>query len=153
QGSGKGTQAELLAERFHLKPCSSGELLRTAIAAGTPAGLAAKPFYDDGKLVPDQLVIDMILDAMHDLDRSRGIILDGFPRNLVQAQALDARMTALGERIDATIYLDVPRDLLLDRLSGRYLCRAHHHVWNAKTRPTRVPGICDYDGSELYQRP
>ncbi len=152
QGSGKGTQAELLANALRLKPSASGELLRAAIAADTPAGRAAKPYYDRGDLVPDQLVIELILDAVRHLDGARGIILDGFPRNLAQARALDAEMEASGERITDAVYLDVPRNILLDRLSGRYVCRAHGHVWNIKTRPTRVPGICDYDGSELYQR-
>jgi len=152
QGSGKGTQAELLATHLQLKPCASGELLRAAIAAETPAGLAAKPYYDRGDLVPDQLVIDMILDAIRDLGVARGILLDGFPRNFTQAQALDARMAALGERIDKVIYLDVPRNILLDRLSSRYVCEAYGHVWNVKTHPTRVPGICDHDGSALKQR-
>ena len=152
QGSGKGTQAELLANDLRLKPTASGELLRAAIAADTPAGRAAKPYYDRGDLVPDQLVIEMILDAVRHLDGARGIILDGFPRNLAQARALDAEMEASGERITDAVYLDVPRNILLDRLSGRYICRANGHVWNIKTRPPRVPGICDYDGSELYQR-
>jgi adenylate kinase len=152
QGSGKGTQAELLAHDLKLKPTASGELLRAAIAADTPAGRAAKPYYDRGDLVPDQLVIAMILDAVRHLDGARGIILDGFPRNLAQARALDAEIEVSGERITDAVYLDVPRTILLDRLSGRYICRANGHVWNIKTRPTRVPGICDYDGSELYQR-
>jgi adenylate kinase len=152
QGSGKGTQAERLATQLQLKPCASGELLRAAIAAETPAGLAARPYYDRGDLVPDHLVIDMILDATRDLGTARGIILDGFPRTFAQAQALDTSMAALGERIDQAIYLDVPRDMLLERLSGRYVCEAYGHVWNIKTHPSRVPGICDYDGSVLKQR-
>jgi adenylate kinase len=152
QGSGKGTQSEMLAKELHLKPCASGDLLRAAIAADTPAGRAAKPYYDRGDLVPDDLVIEMILDAMRQPDGAQGIILDGFPRNLVQARALDEKLGEQGERVDRVIYLDVPRGVLLDRLSGRYICRAHGHVWNIKTHPTKVPGICDYDGSELYQR-
>ncbi len=152
QGSGKGTQAELLARDLRLKPTASGELLRAAIAADTPAGRAAKPYYDRGDLVPDQLVIAMILDAVRNLGDARGIILDGFPRNLAQARALDDEMEQHNQRITDVVYLDVPRDLLIDRLSGRYICQANGHVWNVKTRPTRVSGICDYDGSELYQR-
>ena len=152
QGSGKGTQSELLAKELRLKPCSSGELLRAAIAANTPAGQAAKPYYERGDLVPDALVIEMILEAMRNLGDARGIILDGFPRNLAQARALDERLPALGTRVDRAVYLDVPREILLDRLSGRFICRANGHVWNIKTKPPKVPGICDYDGSELYQR-
>ncbi len=152
QGSGKGTQAQLLSEEFRLKPCASGELLRDAITRGTASGLAAKPYYDRGDLVPDDIVVEMILERMRDLGDAHGIILDGFPRTIPQAQVLDERLAGRGQRIDAVIYLDVPRDVLLGRLSGRYICRAHGHVWNIKTHPTRVPGICDYDGSELYQR-
>lgn len=152
QGSGKGTQSQMLAKQLNVKPCASGDLLREAIAKGTPLGRAAKPYYDRGDLVPDDLVIEMILDEIRHLDGAQGIILDGFPRNIPQARALDDRLAQTGERIDCVVYLEVPRETLLDRLSGRYLCRLHGHVWNAKTNPPRVPGICDFDGSELYQR-
>lgn len=152
QGSGKGTQSQMLADQLNLQPCASGELLREAIANETPLGKAAKPYYDRGDLVPDDLVIEMILERIRTLDHAQGIILDGFPRNIPQARALDDRLRQTGERIDCVVYLEVPRETLLERLSGRYLCRAQGHVWNIKTHPTRVPGICDYDGSELYQR-
>lgn len=152
QGSGKGTQAQMLSGQFKLKPCASGELLREAIANETPLGKAAKPYYDQGNLVPDNLVIEMILEKIHQLDHDQGIILDGFPRNIPQAQALDNRLGQMGKHIDCVVYLEVPRQTLLERLSGRYLCEAHGHVWNEKTHPPRVPGICDFDGSKLYQR-
>lgn len=152
QGSGKGTQSQMLADQLNLKPCASGDLLREAIANETPLGKAAKPYYDRGDLVPNDLVIEMILERIRQLGRSQGIILDGFPRNIPQARALDDRLRKTGERIDCVVYLEVPRETLLERLSNRYLCRAHGHVWNVKTHPTRVPGICDFDGSELYQR-
>lgn len=152
QGSGKGTQAEFLVREFHLKLLASGELLRAAIAQGTPAGLAAKPYYDQGELVPDEIIVRMILEHLEELDSEQGILLDGFPRTIAQAHSLDERLVELGERIDVAIYLDVPRASLHDRLSSRYVCRAHGHVWNLKTKPPRIPGICDFDGSELYQR-
>lgn len=152
QGSGKGTQGALLAARFGLEPCASGDMLREAMAAGTPAGQQARPYYDQGKLVPDELMIGMILERISNLSTSQGIILDGFPRNLVQAQALDARLAEMGQPIARVIYLDVPRELLLERLSERYICRAQGHVYNSKTNPPQIPGICDIDGSELYQR-
>ncbi len=152
QGSGKGTQAELLAERLHLKSLASGDLLRDAIAHETPLGQQARPYVERGDLVPDDLVLGLILDAIRQLDDEQGIILDGFPRNIPQAQSLDARLEALGQPIAAAVYLDVPRQQLLDRLSGRYICRQHGHVWNLKTKPPRVAGVCDLDGSELYQR-
>ena len=152
QGSGKGTQAQLLSEQLRLKPSASGELLRDAIAHETPLGKEAKPYYDRGDLVPDVLVIGMILESMRDLGGARGIILDGFPRNIPQAEALDKALAAQGKHIDCVVYLEVPRDLLMQRLSGRYICRANGHVWNITSLPPKVPGICDYDGSELYQR-
>ena len=149
QGSGKGTQAQMLAEQLKLQPRASGELLRDAIAQETPAGKVAKPYYDRGDLVPDEIVTEMILESMRGV---QGIILDGFPRTIPQAHLLDEALARVGQRIDATIYLEVPRDVLLDRLSGRWICRAHGHVWNVKSNPSRVPGICDLDGSPLYQR-
>jgi adenylate kinase len=149
QGSGKGTQAQMLADELHLQPRASGELLRDAIAHETPAGKIAKPYYDRGDLVPDEIVAEMILESMRGVN---GIILDGFPRTIPQAHLLDDSLAKVGQRIDAAIYLEVPRDVLLDRLSGRWICRAHGHVWNVKTHPTRVPGICDFDGSALFQR-
>lgn len=151
QGSGKGTQAEMLEQRLGLKPCASGDLLRDHIARETPLGLAAKPYVERGDLVPDELVVQMILDFIRS-QGSQGIALDGFPRTTTQAEKLDAEFARMGQTIDRVIYLEAPRELLLDRLSGRYICRAHGHVWNLKTKPPKVAGICDIDGSELYQR-
>lgn len=152
QGSGKGTQAQLLADELRLKPCASGELLRDAMARETPAGRLAKPYYDRGDLVPDEIVAEMILESLRNLGEAHGIILDGFPRNLPQAKLLDEMLASMGARIDRAIYLAVPRALLQDRLSGRLVCAAHGHVWNIKSNPPAVPGICDYDGSELKPR-
>jgi adenylate kinase len=152
QGSGKGTQAQRLSERYRLAPCASGELLRRAIADGTPLGRAARPYYDRGDLVPDDLIIGMVLECMLGRGDRAGVILDGFPRNVAQARALDEQLATRGEAIDRAIYLDVPRDVLMQRLAGRYVCRAQEHVWNTNTNPPRTPGICDYDGSPLYQR-
>ncbi len=152
QGSGKGTQSQRLAELHHLKPCASGELLRKAIADETPLGQAAKPYVDRGDLVPDEIIIGMVLECIEAPDDAHGVILDGFPRNVAQARALDERLAEHKRKIDWVVYLDVPREALLDRLSGRYVCRAAEHVWNIKSLPPRIPGICDYDGSPLYQR-
>lgn len=151
QGSGKGTQAETLQRTLGLTPCASGELLRDHIARATPLGLAAKPYVERGDLVPDDLVVQMILDFIRS-NGSEGIVLDGFPRTTGQAEKLDADLARMGHKVDRVIYLEVPRELLFERLSGRYICRAHGHVWNIKTRPPKVAGICDIDGSELYQR-
>lgn len=152
QGSGKGTQAARLGELLRLTPCASGELLRKAMADGTELGKRAQPYYDKGELVPDEIIIGMVLECINTRGESNGIILDGFPRNNAQARALDDSLRQHGTAIDWVVSLEVPRDLLLDRLSGRYICRAAEHVWNIKTNPPRVPGICDYDGSPLYQR-
>jgi adenylate kinase len=152
QGSGKGTQAELLSREFDLKSLASGELLRDAIARKTPAGKAARPYYDRGDLVPDEIVVAMIIESIGHLDGKHGFVLDGFPRTNAQAYALDMALAQRGLRIDWVIYLDVPRDILLERLSGRYICTAHGHIWNVRTRPPKTPGVCDLDGSELFQR-
>lgn len=152
QGSGKGTQGALLAEKFGLAMCASGDLLREAITQRTPIGLQVRPYVERGDLVPDELMVSMILERLRSLSAAKGIILDGFPRNIAQAQILDARFAETGHEITKAIYLDVPRELLLERLSGRFICRAHGHVYNIKTNPPKTPGICDIDGSELYQR-
>jgi adenylate kinase len=152
QGSGKGTQAQRLMELLNLKPCASGDLLRKAVADGTPLGQAARPYMDRGDLVPDDLIIAMILEDIAKMNGSKGIILDGFPRNVAQARALDERFAERRQAIDWAVYLDVPRAALLDRLSGRYICQADGHVYNLKTNPPRVRGRCDVDGSPLVQR-
>ena len=151
QGSGKGTQSKLLAQQFGVRPCSSGDLLRAAIAEGSPLGREVQPYLDRGDLVPDELVIALILEQFNESE-SAGLILDGFPRTLPQARKLDERLAQLGQSIERAIFLDVPRELLMQRLEGRYLCRAQGHLWNIRTKPPRVPGICDIDGSQLYQR-
>ena len=152
QGSGKGTQAELLSREFDLKSLASGELLRDAMERNTPSGQKARPYYDRGDLVPDDIIIGMIVEHLDELDGKRGIVLDGFPRTNAQAYALDVALVQRGQQVNWAIYLDAPRELLVERLSGRYICKAHGHVWNIRTRPPKTPGICDLDGSPLYQR-
>jgi adenylate kinase len=152
QGSGKGTQAELLSREFDLKSLASGELLRDAMERNTPSGQKARPYYDRGDLVPDDIIIGMIVEHLDDLDGKRGIVLDGFPRTNAQAYALDVALVQRGQQVNWAIYLDAPRELLVERLSGRYICKANGHVWNIRTRPPKTPGICDLDGSPLYQR-
>ena len=152
QGSGKGTQAELLSREFDLKSLASGELLRDAMDRNTPSGQKARPYYDRGDLVPDNIIIGMIVEHLDDLDGKQGIVLDGFPRTNAQAYALDVALVQRGQQVNWAICLDAPRELLVERLSGRYICKAHGHVWNIRTRPPRTPGICDLDGSPLFQR-
>jgi adenylate kinase len=154
QGSGKGTQAKRMAKALGIHHVSSGDLFRKVAEEGTELGLKAKTYWDRGELVPDDLTLTLILQRITEPDCMRdGVLLDGFPRTLPQAQALDRELARSGRRIDCTVYLKVPRDVLLHRLSGRYICRANQHVYNIETNPPQVPGICDLDGSELYQRP
>jgi adenylate kinase len=151
QGSGKGTQAAALQQKYGLRPCASGELLREHITQGTPLGREAQPYVERGDLVPDALVVQMILDFIRSAG-SQGIVLDGFPRTTAQAVKLDEDLAQMHQQIDRVVYLDMPRESLTTRLSGRYICRAHGHVWNVVSKPPKVAGICDIDGSELYQR-
>jgi adenylate kinase len=152
QGSGKGTQADLLSENLGLAHVASGDLFRKAIDEKSELGLRVQGYMDRGELVPDDLTLAMVLSRLEEADCVRGVILDGFPRNIAQAQALDRGLAGAGKQIDLAVYLDVPREELLKRLSGRYICKANQHVYNINTRPPKVPGVCDIDGSPLYQR-
>ncbi|QBD80107.1 adenylate kinase [Ktedonosporobacter rubrisoli] len=152
QGSGKGTQAEKLAQVLGVLHVASGDLFRSAIAQGTELGMKAKIYIDRGDLVPDDITVAMVLSRLQEPDCARGVLLDGFPRTLEQAKALDRGLQEADRFIDTAVYLEVPREILLKRLSGRYICRANQHIYNINTRPPKVPGICDLDGSELYQR-
>lgn len=153
QGSGKGTQAELLSQSFGIPHVASGDLLRQAIAEKTELGMQAKVYMDRGDLVPDAITVALVIRRIEQPDCAHGEILDGFPRTVAQAEVLDKELQAIGRHIDVAAYLEVPRQELLHRLSGRYICRASQHVYNINTNPPKVPGICDIDGSELYQRP
>lgn len=152
QGSGKGTQADLLAGELGLPHISSGDLFREAAANKTEFGIKAKEYTDRGELVPDALTVAMVLDRLAQPDCASGVILDGFPRTVAQEQALEEGLQKVGKQIDLVVYLDVPREELLTRLSGRYICKANQHVYNINTRPPKTPGVCDIDGSPLYQR-
>ncbi len=152
QGSGKGTQAERLAQSLHISHVASGDLFRKEMGEGTELGREAKKYIDRGELVPDDLTVTMILGRINAPDCASGVVLDGFPRTVAQAHALDEGLKTSHKAIDAAVYLDVPREELVDRLSGRYICRAHQHVYNIHTNPPKVAGVCDIDGSELYQR-
>jgi adenylate kinase len=152
QGSGKGTQAEKLSQLLGFAHVASGDLFRKAFADQTELGIKAKAYLDRGELVPDDLTVAMVLNHLEEPDCAQGVLLDGFPRTIAQAQALDEGLARVGKQIDLTVYIDVPREELLERLSGRYICRAYQHVYNIRTRPPKVPGVCDIDGSELYQR-
>ncbi len=153
QGSGKGTQADLLANALGLPNVSSGDLFRKEMAEKTELGLKVRTYMDRGELVPDDLTVAMILSRLSMPDCTGGVILDGFPRTAAQVQALDEGLQKIGKQVDLVVYLDVPREELLTRLSGRYICRANQHVYNVNTHLPKTPGVCDIDGSLLYQRP
>lgn len=152
QGSGKGTQAAMLADALAIRHVASGDLFRKEIEEQSQLGLQAKGYIDRGELVPDEVTVEMVLARIQQPDCAAGVLFDGFPRNIAQAKALDEGLQRIGRHIDVAVYLNVPRDILLVRLSGRYICRAQQHVYNINTRPPKVAGICDIDGSELYQR-
>ena len=151
-GAGKGTQAPLLAEHLNVPVLASGDLLRAAVAAGTPLGLEADRYMSRGQLIPDDTIVRIFLDQL----RSRapdGAILDGFPRTRAQAEALDLALVEDGQRVDRALYIDVPLDDLVARMASRRICQANGHVYNIATNPPESPGRCDLDGSPLIQRP
>jgi adenylate kinase len=147
-GAGKGTQAATLAQSLGIPHLSTGDLLRAAVAARTPLGLAAEDHIRAGRLVPDALVLEILGERVSREDARNGFLLDGFPRNLAQAEALHQRSP-----VDVVIYFEIPTDLLLTRLTGRRTCPTCHSVYNLETQPPRVPDRCDRDGTLLVQRP
>ncbi len=152
-GAGKGTQAEKLAQLFALRHVASGDLFRKAFEEQTELGLQAQKYVDLGELVPDEMTIPMVMRHLEEPEGLSGVVLDGFPRTLAQAQALDAELQRITRQIDLAIYLNVSREELLQRLAGRVFCQAHQHVYHVKFRPPQVATLCDLDGSKLYQRP
>jgi adenylate kinase len=151
-GAGKGTQAPLLATRLGIPVVATGDLFRAAVRDGTPLGLEARRFMDAGQLVPDQITIRLLLDRLCKPDATVGVILDGFPRTGVQAAALDLALAQRQARVGAAILVDVPTDELVRRMSGRWVCRAAGHPYHEISSPPHVAGVCDLDGTELYQR-
>ena len=152
-GAGKGTQAAELARELGLVHIATGDLFRQALERGTELGLKAKSYMEKGVLVPNQITISMVLERLSESDCAGGAILDGFPRNLEQAEALDKALSQEGKAIDRVIYIKVSREELLNRLSGRWICRRCQAPCHATNSPPRVWGICDKCGGDLYQRP
>ena len=152
-GAGKGTQAAELARERKLVHVATGDLFRQALERGTELGLAAKSYMEKGVLVPSQITISMVLERLSAPDCANGAILDGFPRNLEQAEALDKALSQEGKAIDKVVYIKVSEEELLKRLSGRWICRKCQAPYHATDSPPRVPGRCDKCGGELYQRP
>jgi adenylate kinase len=152
-GAGKGTQAEKLTQLFGLRHIASGDLFRKAFEEQTELGLKAQRYVDLGELVPDDITIPMVIRHIEEPESRNGVVLDGFPRTLAQAQALDAELQQFNRKLDLVIYLKVSREELLQRIGGRFFCQANQHVYHVKNRPPKIEGICDLDGSKLYQRP
>lgn len=151
-GAGKGTQADMLAERMGIPHVATGDLFRAAVRDGSAMGLEARRYMERGQLVPDEITIKMLLARLERPDAARGVILDGFPRNRAQAETLDTALAARAAQVDHAVSIDVPADELVRRLSGRWVCRDHGHVYNETTNPPRVAGRCDLDDSPLIQR-
>ena len=151
-GAGKGTQAQILSERLGLAHVATGDLFRAAVRDETALGVVAKGYMDRGELVPDAVTIEMLLERLGQPDATAGILLDGFPRNTAQAVVLDEALGEKGGRVDVAPYIEVPEADLVARLGGRWICRAQGHPYHEQTKPPQTPGVCDVDGSELYQR-
>lgn len=151
-GAGKGTQADKIVEKYGIPHISTGDMFRAAIKEGTELGVKAKSFMDQGALVPDEVTIGIVRERLSKTDCDNGFLLDGFPRTVPQAEALDALLEDLGKRIEHVIDIEVDTEELVARLSGRRICKvcgtSYHLIFN----PPKVEGVCDKDGAELYQR-
>ncbi len=151
-GAGKGTQATAVAERHGLAHVSTGDLLRDAVRQGTELGMRAKGYMDRGELVPDDLVVEMVMERLSKRDAGRGAALDGFPRNLRQAEVLDEALRQQGKGVDVVVYLKVPQRVLMARLTGRWECGQCRTPYHEVSNPPRVAGVCDVCGGVLVQR-
>jgi adenylate kinase len=152
-GAGKGTQADILCEKKGFPHIASGDLFRQALEKKTKLGLLAKTYMEKGELVPDEVTIKMILERVNQPDCVSGCLFDGFPRNLEQAKALDKAFAEQGKSIDKVIYIKVPDEELVRRLSGRWICRNCQTPYHLISSPPKIAGKCDKCGGELYQRP
>lgn len=151
-GVGKGTQAEVLEKELQLPHISSGDIFRENMKNGTELGKLAQTFMTQGKLVPDDLTIDMIRERFSRPDCAQGAILDGFPRTPAQADALEGMLKGFGGRVNSVPFITAPTEALIERLTGRWTCRANGHIFHVRFNPPKQAGVCDIDGSELYQR-
>ncbi len=151
-GAGKGTQAELLLKRFSVPHISTGDIFRAAIKESTPLGTEAKRYMDSGQLVPDEVVIGIVKERLLKDDCKNGFLLDGFPRTVPQADSLDDFLKENGKKVDAVINIEVDSSILLKRLTGRRVCRNCAAVYHIETKKSKVDGVCDHCGGEVYQR-
>ena len=151
-GAGKGTQAKRIAEKYAVPHISTGDIFRANIKNGTELGNKAKTYMDQGLLVPDELVVELVVDRIQQADCENGFVLDGFPRTIPQAEALDAALKNIGEKMDYAIDVDVPDENIINRMSGRRACLECGATYHIVTIPTKVEGICDNCGSEIVLR-
>jgi adenylate kinase len=152
-GAGKGTQAKILVERYEIPQVSTGDMLREHRAKGTELGKKAQEYMDKGQLVPDEIILSMVRERLSQPDCQKGFILDGFPRTVAQAEALDKLLSEMGKKLDFALALIVPDDLLVERLTGRRTCKSCGMMYHIKYKPPKVEGKCDVCEGELYQRP
>ncbi len=151
-GAGKGTQAEYLSNRFGIPHISTGDILRENVKNQTELGKKAKEYMDKGLLVPDEIVIEIVKDRLMQDDCKNGFLLDGFPRTIAQAEALEKVLAELGQKIDKVLNIEVPDEKILERMSGRRICKSCSASFHIIYRPPQKEGICDVCGGELYQR-
>jgi adenylate kinase len=151
-GAGKGTQAAMLHEALNLPHVASGDLFRENLKNETELGLKAKAYMDRGELVPDDITIAMVMERLSRPDCANGALLDGFPRTIAQAETLDQALAVRRQKISVVPYISVPDEVLVERLSGRWLCRVCGRLYHTLFNPPQQPGVCDADGGELYQR-
>lgn len=151
-GAGKGTQAKMIADKYQIPHISTGDIFRANIKEGTELGLKAKSYMDQGLLVPDELVVDLVVDRLAHEDCVKGCVLDGFPRTIPQAESLDAALAAKGEAIDFAVDVDVPDENIINRMSGRRACVACGATYHIVHIPTKVEGVCDRCGEALILR-
>ncbi len=151
-GAGKGTQAEVISQNLELPHISSGDIFRENLKRQTDLGKKASEYMDRGELVPDDLTIAMIQERLSRPDCLEGALLDGFPRTIPQAEALAVMLSRFNGKVESVPYINVPEDVLIERLTGRWTCRDQGHVFHEKYNPPKIAGLCDFDGSELYQR-
>jgi adenylate kinase len=151
-GAGKGTQAKLLEGKFGLRQLSSGDMLRAAVSSGTPVGIKAKSYMDQGALVPDQLVVDVVFEHLAGLKDQKGFILDGFPRTAEQAEALDRFLESHDSGIDRVVVIQVRDDRLVARVAGRFTCAKCGEGYHDSFKPTAIYGVCDKCGNHEFKR-
>ena len=151
-GAGKGTQAKKIADKYQIPHISTGDIFRANIKNGTELGMKAKTYMDQGLLVPDELVVDLVVDRLAQDDCANGCVLDGFPRTIPQAECLDAALAAKGEAIDYAVDVDVPDENIINRMSGRRACVACGATYHIVHIPTKVEGVCDRCGESLILR-